>query len=310
MHVEAAVALERARLLTEQTRRRRRKRKKRRKRRTPRTSSCSSRCRARRRPRRWHAPGWFSSVHAVFPSHVGRPQLPGIIVGMVQDDSLRSSSTLAVAYTGLVSLVFLLALCSSLSLAGPRCSASRPFWTRRTVTRFFLAVACARLVLLVLYTSRCVFHLVGRPMMLSIMAGMNQNESFLCALRRQRQLHGQGWFYWLRCTSCVFPLVGRPVMFGIMSGMDQKNTFLRISCRGAEVFSHGPDCSSDHRDSPVAREQGDGCPYYAVRAGSSKSLPVVCNDRCPRQLQFINKVVIIPFVAQRHVPMIKLFTSP
>ena len=79
-----------------------RKKKKRRKRRTPRTSSRSSLCRARRRPRRWHAPGWFSSA-------------------------------------------FLLALCSSLSLAGPRCSASRLFWTRRTVTRFFLTVACARL---------------------------------------------------------------------------------------------------------------------------------------------------------------------
>ena len=28
-----------------------------------------------------------------------------------------------------------------------------------------------------------------------------------------------------------------------------------------------------------------------------QSLPVVCNDRCPPQLQFINKVVFFPFVA-------------
>ena len=131
VHVEAAVALERARLLLEQASKRR-KRKKRRKRRTPRTSSLPSLRRTRRRPRRWHAPGCSS--------------------------------------------VFLLALCSSLSLAGPRCLASRPFWTRRTVTRFFFTMACARLVLLVLYTSRCVFSQVCRPMMLGIKAGMDQTD--------------------------------------------------------------------------------------------------------------------------------------
>ena len=200
--VEAAVALEQARLLTEQMSRRR-KRKKRRKRRTPRTSSCPSRCRARRRPRRWHTPGCFSSVHAVVPSHVGMPQLPGVIVGMVQHDSLRSSSTPAVAYTGLVSLVFLLALCSSLSLAGPRCSASRLFWTRRTVMRFFLTVACARLVFLVLFTSRCVFSLVCRPMMLGIKAGMDQTDIF--ALVDTGSCMVKAGFSTAYVTSCVFP---------------------------------------------------------------------------------------------------------
>ena len=75
------------------TRERRRKRKKKRKKRLPRTCG-----RARHRQRQWLAPGWFS----VFPSFVGRSKLPGIIVGMVQDDSLlRSSSTPAVAYAGL-----------------------------------------------------------------------------------------------------------------------------------------------------------------------------------------------------------------
>ena len=110
-----------------------RKKKKRRKRRTPRTSSLPSLRRPRRRLRRWHAPGWFSSA-------------------------------------------FLLALCSSLSLAGPRFSTSRLFWTRRTVMRFFFTVACARLVLLVFLTSQCVFSLVCRPMMLGITAGMDQTD--------------------------------------------------------------------------------------------------------------------------------------
>ena len=65
VHEEAAATLERARLWAEHACRRR-KRKKRRKRRTPRTPSHCSQSRARRRQRRWHAPGWFSSVHAVF----------------------------------------------------------------------------------------------------------------------------------------------------------------------------------------------------------------------------------------------------
>ena len=41
------------------------------------------------------------------------------------------------------------------------------------------------------------------------------------------------------------------------------------SCRDAHAVSHGPDCSSDHRDSPVARLQGGQCPCYAGCAGSS-----------------------------------------
>ena len=31
---------------------------------------------------------------------------------------------------------------------------------------------------------------------------------------------------------------------------------------------------------------------------------IVCNDRCPPQLQFINKFVIFLFVAQRLIPMV------
>ena len=63
----------------------RRKRKKRRKRRLPRTSSHSTHGRPRRRHRQWHVPGWspgFGASHAVFPSIVDRPELPGLMVGM------------------------------------------------------------------------------------------------------------------------------------------------------------------------------------------------------------------------------------
>ena len=70
-------------------------------------------------------------------------------------------------------------------------------------------------------------------------------------------------------------------------------------CRGRFPWSY---CSADHGDSTVAvLERGDRCPWYAGRGGSSSRLLVVCNDRCPPQLQFINKVALFPFVEKRHI---------
>ena len=97
-----------------------------------------------------------------------------------------------------------------------------------------------------------------------------------------------------------FSLIRRPMMLGIMACMNQKSTFARLwsrqcklsgsaavpqlqffegrhhPCRGA-LASLGPDCSSDHRDSSVAREQGDRCPCFAVRAGFTGRLHL-CRD--------------------------------
>ena len=98
-----------------------------------------------------------------------------------------------------------LALCSLRLLSGPRClhhgryGPEGPLYGEMPFS--FSTVACVRLVLLFVYTSRCVSSLIGRPMMLSIMAGINQKD--------------------------IFALFVDP-------------------CRDAEVFSHGPDCSSDH----------------------------------------------------------------
>ena len=46
-----------------------------------------------------------------------------------------------------------------------------------------------------------------RPRPVARHHGRYEPEGLLRAHRRQRQLRGQGWFYWLRYTSCVFPLV-------------------------------------------------------------------------------------------------------
>ena len=237
VHAEAAAALERAHLLLEQASKRR-KRKKRRKRRTPRTSSLPSLRRPRRRPRRWHAPGWSSSV-------------------------------------------FLLALCSSLSFAGPRCSTSRLFWTRRTVTRFFLTVACARLVLLVLYTSQCVFSLVCRPMMLGITAGMDQTD--IPALVDTGSFLVKAGFSTGFDTphACSLWAVGRSVMFGIMTGMVQKNMFCRICHR----------CSSWTRLS---------CPSCAT---TSALVQLFITVEVPH-VQLIIKVIYIPVATQSFIPMV------
>ena len=79
-------------------------------------------------------------------------------------------------------------------------------------------------------------------------------------------------------------------MVGIKAGMDHKNTFSRLWSRQCKLSGsdavpqlqffegrHHPCCGAlrfsrsfvDHRDSPVAREQGDRRPCYAVRASST-----------------------------------------
>ena len=79
-------------------------------------------------------------------------------------------------------------------------------------------------------------------------------------------------------------------------------------CRGS---SHGPDCSSDHRDSPVARVHGDPCPCSAVRASSTgRHVPVVTPRLIPMVSLtmgipqfFIDKVVVAPVVQVERVPV-------
>ena len=146
-----AESLEKARAALEPGRGSKRKRKKRRKRRLPR-SSVPRGGRACRRQRQWHAPRWFSSVLAVFPScqqaqvpqHFGWYGPEGhfhgraryVLAGFAGDDAFR------VVFPSVV--------------AWPRCSASWPVWTRRNFSRSCIrAVACARLVLLVLRLALC-----------------------------------------------------------------------------------------------------------------------------------------------------------
>ena len=79
---------------------------KKRKKKLPKTSSHLSRGRARRRIRQCYVPGWscwFSASHAVFPSFVGSPVMPGFMVGMDGKDIVlwpRPSSFEAVAFAG------------------------------------------------------------------------------------------------------------------------------------------------------------------------------------------------------------------
>ena len=152
-----------------------------------------------------------------------RPKMLRIMACMTQKDSCS-----------LVLLGLHLALCSFLSFTGPRCLASWPSRTRRT--RSFLAVACARLVLLVFCTSRCVSFLVGRP-----------------------AARSASWPVWtsLTVTWCL--------RFRLLKTADSRScSSSRTStyhCRGAEADSHGP---CDHRVSPVARRSGGRCPFLQV----------------------------------------------
>ena len=204
----------------------------------PRTSSSrSTHGRARRRHRQWHAPCWFS-VLAVFPSYVGRPELPGIIVGLDQKDFLHRARR-RLRQWHVLSWVLLVAFRAVRKSSCRFChgaeAASWQVRTKRTVMRSSVpAVACARLVLRV--TSRCVPPvcrprcLVGRP-----------------------ATRSASWPEWTRGT--FFWREGRR----------------HHPCRCAEAHPHG---FSDHGDSTVAvLGPGDRCPLRSARVHSVPASP-------------------------------------
>ena len=92
-----------------------------------------------------------------------------ILVGVDQKDncaaSQRPRSSPTSAWSWLALLVLRFALCSLVLSTGPRCSASWPVWTRRTVRFFF----CGRV------------------------------------RRQQQQWRARGWFCWLNVSHAVFP---------------------------------------------------------------------------------------------------------
>ena len=188
---------------------------------------------------------------------------------MVQDDSLlHSSSTPTVASAWLVMLVFLLALCSSLSLAGrdARHHGRCHIWDSYAL---FSGSAMCKARLRVFCTSRCVpFWSLSAGPPLGLHHGRYGPEG---------QLRGQHGPDWQQAGDS--PQL-QSIKFVDISFVTQWHILATIN-------------------SPVGvLERGDRCPWYAVRAGF-QSLPVVCNDSCPPQLQFINMVVYTPVVVPR-----------
>ena len=172
----------------------------------------------------------------------------------------------------------------------PRCSASWPVWTRRTVLQQWFVYDW--------YCRFCdVLHfVVHRLKMLGILVGMDQKDSLQRhsgrAFRRLRQcMCKDGLLFFLRPVMCSIPWLagpddrhhGRYGTEGLFRGDAAQNCgFSAVAahhqghlhpCLGAEGFSHGPGCLADHRDSPVARGHGGRCPHYACRVGSSRHLP-------------------------------------
>ncbi len=81
-------------------------------------------------------------------------------------------------------------------------------------------------------------------------------------------------------------------MLGIIASMNQMDIFALFvdPCRDAEVLSHGPDCSSDHKDSQLHVYKVIGVPGVQV-------------VRVPQ-------VVFIPVVMLWLVPWSRLFVGP
>ena len=89
----------------------------------------------------------------------------------------RSSSGAAVAYSAGFAGDDIFAVFPSVFVGRTGTLGIMVVMDQKDCIAFFWAVACARLVLLVFYTSRCVPPVVVRPLMLRIMAGLNQRDS-------------------------------------------------------------------------------------------------------------------------------------
>ena len=93
--------------------------------------------RARFRQRQWYTPGWFSPVHAVFPSFFDRPKMlcffgwygPEGQVCYVVEAALVADIDSGIVLAGFAGFV----LCFPSLSSGPGCAASCAVWTRRTV---------------------------------------------------------------------------------------------------------------------------------------------------------------------------------
>ena len=232
VHVEAALALERARLLSEQASKRR-KRKKRRKRRTPRTSSLPSLRRPRRRQRQLHVPGWFYwwyAGRAVLFAVVGRPEMLGIKAVLDQKNSYALFLDSGMCKAGIAGTVHL-AMCLFPGLQAHDARRHGRYEPEGILRGEVLDVP-------VVWTFRFSGAAVEKTLALPQLQLVENLPFVVSDCRKLRILRG--------CSS------------------------LRSlsSCRDAEAYPHGP---CDHRDSPFAFRHGGQCPYYAGRAGSRLS---------------------------------------
>ena len=163
----------------------------------------------------------------VFPSVVDRPELPGLMVGM----------DCYMCHAGFVDYDAPRVMFPS-GVARPRMLCIMAGMHHKVSYALFMAVACARLFLLVtLHLALCFFpcRAASRPVWIT---------SWCCACCVQQQVP---WVskcrklrFFLRC--CSSP------------------TRSLHHCHDAEAVSHGPDCLVDHRDSPLALRHGDRCP--------------------------------------------------
>ena len=233
----------------------------------------------------------FGASHAVFPSFVGRTQ-PGIMDGMDQNDSTHHAlvvdSGSGICKAGFASFpraVFLYVVVRPKML-----------WTRGTVMQWagFAGVAL-----------RAVFlPVVVRPQMLVIMGGMDQRDSYVARFWRT-------WCLWFRLQKTTdFPqwqfikvvdisfVLQRliPMVLATIEILQSRvdvvvdalfMQVVQISCRGAEEDSHGLDCSTDRRNSPLAPQD--------IPVVTPRLIPMVSLTIEISQL-FIGRVIDAPVV--------------
>ena len=204
------------------------------------------------------------SAFAVSLSFVGRSVLPGIMDGMDQYNSFHLARRRPRHWLmlGWFFWNFTSRCVPSCCRQAPRCSASCPLWTRRRTVMRSFLAVACARFGLLVFCTLRCVPQVVFSLMPCIMAGMDQRDSFVAP---------QLQFFQIVAIPVVMQ---RPIPTVLLTAEIPQLHFL-------DKVIDVPVCMS--------------CRFFQL-------LPVVCNDRCPPQLQFVYKVVIIPFVAQRLFP--------
>ena len=205
-----------------------------------------------------------AAPRAVFFSSVRRPMMLGIMAGMDQNDSCcgmhkagYAGETVEFPQLQFIAGRRLLFRATKADPHGPDCSAVSSRFPRYSPFFGGRSLLCG--------SSRFSGAAVEKTF---VLPQLQLNHKLLCgsACRKLRIFRSCSSsrsltlpFVTQRLISMVLATMTIPQLY-VDKAVNAPIVQVQISFRGVEADSHGPDCLSDHRDSPILLRQGDRCP--------------------------------------------------